>query len=140
MFRMDLPKDRSACCHLAYAVISTITSDRDNDAELIVRCNGKLFYIQISPSHFYNSPQTAVKYLAYLEVLRSGEEQIDGLFESDFNKWATLPFEPLFRELAPALTLDQIIKVTLDDYLFPDFFVCVLDAIDEKLVPRYIEG
>lgn len=30
-------------------------------------------------------------------------------------------------------------KITLEDYLFPDFFVFALDAIDERLVPRRID-
>lgn len=119
--------------------MSIITSNRDNNAEIIVRCNGKLFYIHISPSHFYNSPETTAQYLAYLDVVRSGEDEIDGLFESDFDAWATVPFEPLFRELAPGPALDKITILTLNDFLFPEFFVCALDAIDERLVPRRIE-
>lgn len=94
MFTMDLPKDESASSRLAYAVTSTITSDHDDKAENIVRCNGRLFYIYISPSDFHRPPQTTAQYLAFLEVLRSVEEQIDGLFELDFDEWATVPFEP----------------------------------------------
>jgi hypothetical protein len=129
--------DRQTPARPIYYVISNTTSIHDNDTELTVRSNGKLFYIHISPSHFRNSPATTAQYLAYLEVLRSGEEQIDGLFESDFYEWASWPFETLFEELAPAS--EQIVKVTLQDYLFPEFFVCALEAVDDKLVPRRVE-
>lgn len=121
-----------------YLVDSCLTSEKDDDCELTVRCNGKLFYLRISPSGFKNSPAIIKEYLAYLEVLRSGEEQIDGVFEDDFYKWASQPFEPLFAELAPATNLASG-RVTLQDYLFPAFFVCALEAINDRLVPCRID-
>lgn len=41
-------------------------SEGDDDATFMVRRNGKIFYIQISPSNFVNSPATTQKYKSYL--------------------------------------------------------------------------
>ena len=51
------------------------------------------------PSHFVDSPKTGEKWLSYLEVLRSGEEVVGGIYE-DIVAWGTRPFEPLFAKLA----------------------------------------
>lgn len=122
-----------------YSVISHTTSVDDNNTELILRCNGKVFYIHILPSRFHNSSATTTEYFTYLEVLRSGEEQIDGVFEDDFYEWASSPFQWLFHKLAPTTPPEET-KISLYDYLFAEFFVYMLEAVDNKLVPRLAES
>jgi hypothetical protein len=125
-----------------YHVVSHLTSMNDEHCELTVRSNGKVFYIHISPSNFRNSAATTAQYLVYLEVLRSGEEEINGVLDTDMYEWAIQPFEPLMVELAPPTTPAVISgkkKVTtLHDYLFPEWFVFRLEAIDDKLVPQRV--
>jgi serine/threonine protein kinase len=117
----------------------TGTRDDDRDARFTVRRNGKAFYIKVSPSKFVNSPIMTEKYLSYLEVLQSGEEVLGDIYDTDVYEWVMAPFEPLFAELAPSpACLPKDIKVTLEDHLFPDFFVFSLDIINEKLYPRRV--
>ncbi|KAF5024188.1 hypothetical protein F66182_3702 [Fusarium sp. NRRL 66182] len=79
--------------------------------------------------------------LTYLEVLRSGEEVLGNIYDTDVYEWVTAPFEPLFAELAPnPPCLPEDIKITLHDHLFPELFVFVVDVIDEKQCPRRIEA
>ncbi|KAL6799879.1 hypothetical protein J3E68DRAFT_424517 [Trichoderma sp. SZMC 28012] len=47
------------------------------------------------------------------------------------------PFEPFFTNLAPDPS-DEPITVTLKEYHYPEFFVFILDIIDEKLQPRLV--
>lgn len=47
------------------------------------------------------------------------------------------PFEPFFTNLAPDPS-DETITVTLKEYLYPEFFILILDIIDEKLQPRLV--
>ncbi|KAI8946290.1 hypothetical protein F4801DRAFT_565063 [Xylaria longipes] len=125
-----------------YEVEYHITSDRDDDAVFKVRRNAKAFYIRVFPSQFVNSPVTTKKYLSYLEVLRSGEEVIDDIFDTDVLDWATRPFEPFFAELAPSPALppgQEDIRVTLRDYIEPEWFIFNLDVVDEVLQPRRVE-
>lgn len=68
---------------LRYHIEYHITSMDDDSSEFIVRRNGRRFYLHISPSDFQNSPATTTQYLEYLKVLRSGEEEIDGVLDSD---------------------------------------------------------
>ncbi|RSL94104.1 hypothetical protein CEP52_012818 [Fusarium oligoseptatum] len=114
----------------------TSTRDDDHDARFTVRRNGKAFYIKVSPSQFSNSPMMTEKYLSYLEVLRSGEEVLGDIYDTDVYEWVMAPFEPLFAELAPSPPcLPEDIMITLQDHLFPEFFVFALDIVDEKAVP-----
>ena len=116
------------------------TSIRDNNASFIVRRNGKAFYIDISPSQFINSPAMTERYLSYLEVLQSDQGMIGDIYDTDVFEWALRPFEPLFVKLAPApISAPESFKVTLRDYLDPEFFVFALDIKDEELRPRRIE-
>ncbi|KAK1766095.1 hypothetical protein QBC33DRAFT_108099 [Phialemonium atrogriseum] len=128
--------------HPRYELESYVTSTHDDNTRFTIRRNGKVFHIRVSPSQFVNSPATTEKYLSYLEVLRSGEEVIGDIFDTDVFEWVTRPFEPLFAELAPSPALPghhADIKVTLQNYLFPKFFIFALDVVEEKLQPRRIE-
>lgn len=110
-------------------------SEGDNDATFMVRRNGKTFYTQISPSNFVNSPATTQKYKSYLEVIRSGEEVLGEIYDVDVYDWVMAPFGPLLIVLAPDPWAESVgnIRVTLKEYLYPAFFLFILDIIDEKL-------
>lgn len=128
---------------MRYEFESHVTSSRDDNARFTIRRNGKLFHIRVSPSQFINSPATTEKYLSYLEVLRSGEEVIGNVYDTDVFEWVTRPFEPLFAELAPSPALTDShadITVTLQEHPFPSFFIFALDVVDEKLQTRRIES
>ncbi|KAL1864294.1 hypothetical protein VTK73DRAFT_5968 [Phialemonium thermophilum] len=125
-----------------YEVETYCFSNHDDNSRFAVRRNGVLFHIRVSPSQFVNSPATTQEYLSYLEVLRSGEEVIGDIFDTDVYDWVTRPFEQLFVELAPPPVLPEgraDITITLKDHLYPPFFVFDLCAVDEQLQPHRIE-
>ncbi len=118
---------------------STSIHEDDHDASFKIRRNGKAFYILVSPSNFVDSPIMAEKYRAYLEVLRSGEEVVGDIYDTDVFEWVMAPFKALLVELAPPPQGDpNHIRVSLQQHLFPEFFVFHLDIINEKLCPRRI--
>lgn len=117
--------------------ITTGLRSGNHDARFSVRRNGKAFYIKISPTKFINSPNMTEKYMAYLEVLESGEEVIGDIYDTDVYGWVMAPFVSLLVELAPPPECDlKDIKITLHEHQFPEFFVFALDIIDEMLCPR----
>ncbi|KAL6888025.1 hypothetical protein GGI43DRAFT_425918 [Trichoderma evansii] len=83
---------------------------------------------------------TFTKYKTYLEVLQSGEEVLGEIYDIDVYDWVMAPFHPFLIELAPDPSVESIenIRVTLKEYLYPEFFVFILDIIDEKLQPRRV--
>ncbi|KAI1018545.1 hypothetical protein LB503_005606 [Fusarium chuoi] len=124
--------------YMIEGILTNLRSDNHN-ARFSVRRNGKVFYINISPTQFTNSPNMTEKYMSYLEVLKSGEEVIGDIYDTDVYEWVMAPFEPILVELAPPPDCPpKDIKITLQDHIFPEFFVFDLDIIDEKLCPRRI--
>ncbi|PTB37665.1 hypothetical protein M441DRAFT_82761 [Trichoderma asperellum CBS 433.97] len=123
---------------MEYHITSIVKGD--DDATFTVRRNGKVFYIEISPSNFVNSPAMAKKYRSYLEVLKSGEEVLDQVYDTDVYEWVMAPFEHFLIELAPDPSVESVenIAVTLKEYLYPEFFAFILDIIDENLQPRHV--
>ena len=74
--------DREPCrprYELGYPVLGV----RADNALFKLRNNGNLFYINMSPRDFINPPATTKTYLSYLEVLRSGEEVMGDVFDTD---------------------------------------------------------
>ncbi|KAI7762127.1 hypothetical protein LZL87_004434 [Fusarium oxysporum] len=119
--------------------ITTSFRSGNHDARFSVRRNGKAFYIKISPTKFINSPEMTQKYMTYLKVLKSGEEVIGDIYDTDIYEWVMAPFKPLLVELAPPPECNpKDIKITLDEHQFPEFVVFELDIIDEKLCPRRV--
>ncbi|KAH7270866.1 uncharacterized protein BKA55DRAFT_497767 [Fusarium redolens] len=79
------------------------------------------------------------KYMAYLQVLKSGEEVIGDIYDTDVYEWVMAPFESFLVELAPPPECQpKDIKITLHEHQVPEFFVFELDIIDEKLCPRRV--
>ncbi|KAH9999759.1 hypothetical protein F4779DRAFT_152597 [Xylariaceae sp. FL0662B] len=132
-------------CYRVLDVTSHV-EDINDYTELRVTSNGKRFYIRICITSFHNSPSTTKTYLKFLEFLHSGEEELDGLEEEYFYEWAITPFLPLFADLAPrpppAFDPEQIkakaVQPTLYDYLLPEWALCELSAVDDKLVARQV--
>ncbi|KAK2593234.1 hypothetical protein QQS21_009074 [Conoideocrella luteorostrata] len=126
---------------LRYEIEHHVTGIRENDLDtrFTVRRNGKVFYIEISPCRFINSPIMTKKYLAYLKVLKSGEEVLDDIYDTDVYEWVMQPFEPFFADLAPNPPVNPTqICVTLQEYFFPTFFVFNLDIVNEELKPHLL--
>ncbi|KAK0120339.1 hypothetical protein ONS95_011745 [Cadophora gregata] len=122
-----------------YILLSFTTSIHNFDAELIVRCNWKLFYIRTSPSNFRDSPVALAQYLEYVEALRADEYEVDDVLESDFFDWVSTPLEPILLQRAPIV--ERLHKrVTLQDWLFPESFVYDLHVVDNKVVPQYADS
>jgi hypothetical protein len=109
----------------------------ENDCELIIRTNnGRVFYCQVSPSRFHRSPAITTQYFRCLDLLRSGEEEIDDFYMEDAYHWLSKLFKPLITQLAPAsLNIPGNGRPTLSHYLFAPYFVCSIEAIDGKIRP-----
>lgn len=75
-----------------------------------------------------------------MEVLQSGEEVIGEVYNTEVYEWVMAPFKPFLVELAPDPSVESVesITITLKEHLYPEFFVFILDLIDEKLQPRRV--
>lgn len=123
--------------HIEHHIISV--HEDDYDSTFKVRRHGKLFYIEMSPSFFVNCPATTEKYKSYVELFKSGLEVMDDTYDTDVYERVLTPFETFLKELAPPPPGDfKDIKVTLQKYLSPDFFLFHFGVIDEKPCPRRI--
>ncbi|KAK6829343.1 hypothetical protein PG987_009927 [Apiospora arundinis] len=70
--------------NLHYDIALWQVHDTEDDCDLIIRTdNGRAFYCQISPSRFQRSPKILEQYLKCVNILRSGEEEIDQFYEED---------------------------------------------------------
>lgn len=86
-----------------YAVSEFVWSDRDQESDITVRCNGKCFHILMSPDYFLDSPSIRDRYLYWLKVADLDDETGDDedLTVEDLYDWALEPFLPIFRGKAP---------------------------------------
>ncbi|TQV92393.1 hypothetical protein V2A60_007085 [Cordyceps javanica] len=125
-----------------YTVQNYIVSsplEEDQDALFHVRRNGKACYIEMKPAFFINSPNTFRKYLSHLHLLWSGEEVIGNLHDTDVFDWVMSPYLQLLTDLAPPVAGEPSeISTSLQNSLFPEFFVFHTYVIDEELSPRRI--
>ncbi|KAK3185290.1 hypothetical protein K4F52_005990 [Lecanicillium sp. MT-2017a] len=121
-----------------YDVAMWVTHETENDCTLIIRTdNGRIFYCEISPKHFHQSPLAEKQYFKCLNLLRSGEEVDENdeyFYLEDACDWLSKPFKPVIEHLAPGtLQKNSAGLPTLAQYLFPPYFVCSLSATDEEL-------
>ena len=119
--------------------ISTHISEDDLSATLSVRRYGKIFYIDVDPCQFVNSPQMTDRYLSYLALLKSGEEELDNIHIEDAYEWILSPFHPLFVTLAPRID-NASVELTLQDWIRPEWFHFNLGLVNEKRLPHKIES
>lgn len=125
---------------LRYDIAVSQVQETEEDCELIVRTNtAKVFYCSILPSNFVRSPQVTTQYLKCLEILRSGDEEIDDFYLEDAYGWLLQAFAPLVLQLAPEPPLPHHRRPTLSDYLFAPYFVCDLTAEDDKLRATHLQ-
>ena len=114
------------------------TSLHNNDLSLVIRRNGKAFYIDISPSQFVNSPRTTEKYLSYPKVIKGNtsdndsdtDDAVSEVYETNAIDWAVQAFASFFIELAP-VPAPEGVEVRLREHLYPEFFVFRLGMVDE---------
>ncbi|KAI1744799.1 hypothetical protein F4680DRAFT_405986 [Xylaria scruposa] len=145
---MEFDKNRGPT--VSAKVIEVLTGgEKDDDATVSVRFNGRRFNIWLSPTFFQNSPETTTLYLKYLQAIHpSGPGEIEGINDEDVYKWIVALFKPLFVQLAPeplpSFDPEKIrsgeAKPLLSEYLFPQTFGCRLEAVDEMSIPRHIDN
>ncbi|KAH9889754.1 hypothetical protein F4778DRAFT_390876 [Xylariomycetidae sp. FL2044] len=114
----------------------------EEDCQIIIRTStGKAFYCSFIPANFHQSPRTTALYFKCLQLLRSGEEELDDDFYiDDVFEWFSKSFEPLIFQLASDPIIFPSGKPTLADYLFAPTYCCTLDAIEDELKPRLDEN
>ncbi|KAF5707947.1 serine threonine kinase [Fusarium mundagurra] len=115
--------------------------DTEDDCDLIIRSNsGHVFYCHICPSQFIRSPSVTAQHFKCLQLLRSGEVEIDDFYEDDAFEWLLGCFEPLITNRLSSSELDVVAEPTLADYFFPkQSFICSLSALDDRLMPRELD-
>ncbi|CVK84967.1 uncharacterized protein FMAN_16029 [Fusarium mangiferae] len=113
----------------------------ENDCDLIIRSNsGLVFYCHICPSQFIRSPSVEAQYFKCLQLLRSGEVELDDFYEEDAFEWLLGCFMPFITNLASSSGLEIVAEPTLADYfLAKRSFVCSLKAVDDGLFPQELE-
>lgn len=116
---------------------SFLASYHDDDCELTVRRNGKLFLLRVSPTQIHASPEVSEYYYKCLKVLKSGEEVVDDVFDDEALEWLARPFEQMMAEYAPDLPAG-LGAPTLAQYYLPDIFVFTLDVDHNTFRPRRI--
>ncbi|KAI1195801.1 hypothetical protein F5X97DRAFT_230747 [Nemania serpens] len=131
-------------------VISVLTGgEKDDDATVSVRFNGRCFNIHLSPAFFQNSPATTTLYLKYLQAIHPfGPGEFEGIHETAVYEWIIALFKPLFVQLAPgplpSFDPEKIhsgeAKPLLSEYLFPQTFGCRLEAVNDISVPRHVDN
>ncbi|KAG6367564.1 hypothetical protein INS49_001757 [Diaporthe citri] len=130
--------------------VSTITGDDvSEDVTVSMRYHGRLFVIELSVSHFRNSPAALNQYLKYIaSILPDSDGEVDGIADTEAFEWLANIFEPIFSQLAPDLppSFDPrkisggISRPLLSEYLFPETFGCRLDAQDNKFIPVHVDN
>ena len=145
-------------------VLAKVLDDRlgygeDNDPNYcltIISCNGRRFYVQMSPFFICNSPLVESRYRTFISVVRDDYEYNDDdetetrqhpediLY--DFHAWLIGVLEPLFLQLAPdvpppfdtAKLAAGEVRPLLSDYLFPDQHHCRLEVENENSIPIHL--
>lgn len=127
-----------------YDVAFWWTHVTEEDCDLIVRSNnGWLFNCHLSSSQSCRLPEVTEHYFKCLNMLRSGQEEMDDFYLEDACDWLLQHFEPLIMQLAPATIPLPVLtasgRPTLSQYLFPQQVSCILDVKDDQLLPILVE-
>ncbi|KAK7415147.1 hypothetical protein QQX98_006091 [Neonectria punicea] len=128
-----------------YDVALWWTHVTDNDCDLVIRTNnGWLFDCHFDPERFCRSPDVTAQYFKCLNMLRSGDEEVDDFYLEDACDWLVGHFGALITQLAPATVPLPMMttsgRPTLSQYLFPRQVSCALDATDDQLQPTRLDG
>ncbi|KAH7199193.1 hypothetical protein BKA60DRAFT_583138 [Fusarium oxysporum] len=115
--------------------------DTETDCNLIFRSTlGQVFYCHINPDKFIDSPTVLGQYLKCLQILRTGEQEIDGFYDEDAYEWLTQSFAPLITQLVQSSGMDAVVNPTLAHYLFPSkTYNIQLLAEDDELKPEVVD-
>lgn len=113
--------------------------ETEGNCELVIRTNNGIAFLL--PNSSLQLPPLLSHYGAVLQclnLLRSGEEEIDDFYEEDAHGWLSKSFKPLIMQVASSNSkhLDQTRGLrTLSQYVSPLYFVCGIAATNEKLQP-----
>ena len=145
-------------------ILAKVLADRlgygeDNDPDYcitFISCNGRRFYVQMSPFFICNSPLVESRYRTFISVVRD-DYQYDDDDETEtrphpehildeFHAWLIGALEPLFLRLAPDIppSFDPArlatgeIRPLLSEYLFPEQHYCRLEVENEKPFPIHL--
>ncbi|KAK4161743.1 hypothetical protein QBC43DRAFT_323178 [Cladorrhinum sp. PSN259] len=119
-----------------------------DDCITSIRCNGREFWVDMSPTFLRHSPVLESRYrefIAALEAEFDGEEYEEEVLE-DYQEWLIAALEPIFLELAPDVlpSFDPEKLATgeahplLSEYLFPQEYWCRLETENDKAYPVYL--
>ncbi|KAK4243135.1 hypothetical protein C7999DRAFT_44982 [Corynascus novoguineensis] len=137
---------------LAKAMSDRLGHDSPDDCITSIRCDGREFYVEISPFYICNSPAVESRYHKFIAALRDewefdideGEHLEDVM--DDFYAWLINAFEPVFLQVAPDIppSFDPVKIVTgeaylfLSEYFFPEEYRCRLKVENDKPFPILI--
>ncbi len=145
-------------------ILATVLEDRHgygggNDCITVIRCNGTLFYVDLSPVFICDSPLTLARYIKFMSCVRDAYPWGDFDDEDpaqtrkhpeeilqDFHAWLITALQPLFLRLVPTLppSFDPSKLATgeahplLSEYLFPDQQYCRLEVDHETPIPIHL--
>lgn len=129
--------------------VRAITGEKvSEDVTLSMRYHGRLFVIEMSISHFRNSPDALNQYLKYIASILPNDREFNGITDLEAFEWLANIFEPIFSQLAPNLPpsfnpckiSSGLSKLLLSKYLFPETFGCKLEAQDDKFIPVHVDN
>lgn len=133
----------------AYVVQVITGDDATDDVTVSMRYHGRLFIVDLSLSHFHNSPTATDRYLSYIAALLPDNcGQFDDITDTQASEWLANIFQPIFDQLAPDVLPysdpDNIsagsARPVLSDYFFPETFGCRLEADNEEFIPVHVDN
>ncbi|KAK4112537.1 hypothetical protein N656DRAFT_789681 [Canariomyces notabilis] len=118
----------------------------------VIRCNGKIFDIELSASYFFRSPSIESRFRVFYDAMRANSEDGSGSSEDqrtraddrrEYIYWLMWQFTPLIYELAqdnlPCFEPENIDagepQPLLSQYLFPERHSLRLEAWDDEPIP-----
>lgn len=133
----------------AYAIYIITGDDAAEEVTVTMRYHGRAFVIELSLSHFHNSPDATSRYLKYIAaILPVNDGEFDGVTDTEAYQWLVEIFEPLFLQLAPDVPpsfdpeqiSSQKTKPLLSEYFFPETFGCRLEVQDNEFIPIHVNN
>lgn len=135
-----------------------------DDYIISIRCNGRVFHVEMSLFHLINSPAITARYRKFIAAYRDHGDEFDALelkhedgepFHPEevlegFHDWLIGVFTPVFtqvvddddEDIPPSFDPVKIAagkaRPLLSEYLFPQEYYCRLEAEDDKPFPIYL--
>ncbi|CAK7231635.1 hypothetical protein SBRCBS47491_007997 [Sporothrix bragantina] len=131
--------------YLAKVVFEAPGADDDDEHQTTIRCNGRLFNINMAVAYIHDSPAILARFQRFLLAQREFVYEEDpATYEgssaederNSFHQWLITTFQPVFRahahDVQPSFDPDAIRSGTarplLAEYMFPQVFECRLEA------------